>query len=113
MNKLTESLTNDFLNSLGIFLQHTRHDICYEGYISRSMSCYQRIINYYKLQKNIEELPTILTLSTPCIFRVYSNNLITYILMMNGMSVAVMGREDLDYVFKQELREFKLDSILL
>jgi len=112
MDNLTDSITGEFLNSLGIYIEHSRHDICYEGYISKTMSCYERIINYYKIQKNITELPIILMLSTPSVFRVYSNNNITFTLMINGMVVGVMGSEDVDYVFKKELRTFKLDSIL-
>ena len=112
MDKLTETITNDFLNSIGIYLENSRHDICYEGYIGKTMSCYERIIEYYKLQRNIDELPTILTLSTPSIFRIYSDNNITYTLMLNGMRVGVMGSEDVEYVFKKELRTFKVDSIL-
>lgn len=111
-HKLTQTIDDDFLNSIGIYVEHSKHDICYEGYIEKTLSCYERIIEYYKLQKNISELPTILMLSTPSIFRIYTDNNITYTLMINGMRVGVMGVEDVDYIFKKEIRTFKLDSIL-
>lgn len=111
MNKLTESLTDDFLNILGIYKEDNKYKIYYEGFISKSMSCYENIVKYYKIQKDTEYLPSILHVSTPSTIKIYSDNNIIFFIELNGIEICI-GIEDIDYIFKKELRVFKLDSIL-
>lgn len=109
---LTGKTSQKLLNSLGIYIEHSRHNICYEGYISRESTSYERIIHYYKIQKNITELPNILKLKTPSIIRIFTDNNITYTFYINGMQVGLMEWKDVDYIFRAENREFKLKALL-
>lgn len=109
---LTTNIRQKFLNSLGIYAEHSRHNICYEGYISKESSAYNRIIEYYVIQKSIIELPNILKLKTPSIIRIITDNYITYTFFINGVKVAFMECKDVDYIFKVENREFILKSLL-
>jgi hypothetical protein len=109
---LTKSLNNRVLNHIGLSPDgNTNYKVCYDGFIHKSMACYDKIIEYHVAQTGNDSLDLVLRLSTPLYIKIHSDNNITYTLSLNDRSLCILGEVDLNSLFKSEIREFNIDYI--
>jgi len=108
---LTKALDNKLLFELEFELNgNTHHKVCYEKFITKNDECYQKIIRYYKIQSG-SSLPPSLKLNTPILLKIGTDNNITFTLTLNHSLMIFVADTDLNFIFKEEIREHKLSSI--
>jgi hypothetical protein len=114
MTGLTNALDYTILAHLGLEPNgNTLYKVCYEGFICRSQPCYEKIVDYYKLQSGDDRLDAVVRLSTPLFIKIHSDNFITYSLSLNDRDLCFLGELDLNALFKTEIREYKLESLFV
>jgi len=111
--KLTNLLDSKIMDYIGLSpFNHMKYKIYYEGFITKSMFCYDNIIEYYIHQNEHVETDYILSLNTPMYTEIYSTNGITYMITLSNKDVCFLSDIDLNAIFKHEAREYKLNNIL-
>jgi hypothetical protein len=111
---LTKALDYTILKHLGLEPNgNTLYKVCYEGFISKCQPCYDKIVEYHKLQSGSDKLDAVFRLSTPLFIKIHSDNCITYSLSLNDRDLCFLGELDLNALFKTEIREYKLESLFV
>lgn len=110
MTGLTKALDYTILKHLGLEPNgNTLYKVCYEGFISKSQPCYEKIVDYHKLQSSSDTV----ILATSLFIKIHSDNCITYTLSLNDKDLCFLGELDLNSLFKTEIREYKLESLFI
>lgn len=106
-----KELNPDFLISIGLSSIDSKYKSFFEGSIPIYYSCIDRLLIYYKIFEDTEDVPDILKLSTPCIINIFSENNITYKITVNNVLMGTFGDQDMNFIFRQEHLKYKLNLL--